>query len=164
MQEYNKKHPDNPITIPPQEREYDYVYRTNLDMLRKSRNIEIYKVTSIAVPPSDSYDKVIFTVRKDAIYQAGANKGYIRLPALLQAVNQYEDEKHAKIDYPPEVIRKVKTFYNYLTQYITFVNEDGDDYEPAIEGSGRHKKEIIPSTEPAMQFNDVKNDPYFVIQ
>ena len=65
-------------------------------MLRKSRNIEIYKVTSIAVPPSDSYDKVIFTIRKDAIYQAGASKGYIRLPALLQAVSQYEDEKTRK--------------------------------------------------------------------
>ena len=82
----------------------------------------------------------------------------------MSAVNQYEAEKHAKIDYPPEAARTVKTFYNYLTQYITFVNEDGEDYEPTIEGRGKPKKEIIPSTEPAMQFNDVRNDPYFVIQ
>ena len=41
-------------------------------------------------------------------------------------------------------------------------------YEPPIEGSGRRKpkpkREIIPSTEPAVHFNDVRNDPYFIIQ
>jgi hypothetical protein len=166
LREYNKKHPDAPINIPAQARgEYDYVYRTNLNSLRKAHNIEIYIATTpIAVPPSHDYDKLLYTLKKDAIYQSGDNKGYVKLHTLMAAINQYEAEKHAKIDYPPEVIKKVKTFYNYLTQYITFVNEDGEDYNPAIEGSGRHKKEMIPSTEPAMQFNDVKNDPYFVIQ
>ena len=82
----------------------------------------------------------------------------------MSAVNQYEVEKQANIDFPPEASKTVKTFYNYLTQYITFVNEDGEEYEPTIEGRGRPKKETIPSTEPAMLFNDVKNDPYFIIQ
>ena len=65
-------------------------------------------------------------------------------------------------------MRSPETLYNYLSTYINFVNEDGSEYKPPVEGSGRRKPkdkvEIIPSTEPAMQFNDVKNDPYFITQ
>ena len=66
LREYNKKHPDNPIAIPPQARgEYDYVYRANLNSIMKAHNIVIYKAsTPIAVPPSDSYDKMQYTIEK----------------------------------------------------------------------------------------------------
>ena len=166
LREYNKKHPDNPIAIPPQAvGEYDYVYRAKLNSIRRAHNIEIYTTTiPIAVPPSDPYDKMRYTIEKNAVYKSGANKGYIPIQKLMSAISKYESEKRAKIDYPPEAARTVKTFYNYLTQYITFVNEDGEEYEPTIEGSGRPKKETIPSTEPAMHFNDVRNDPYFITQ
>ena len=58
---------------------------------------------------------------------------------------------------------KIAKQYELLTPYINFVNEDGSEYTPPVRGSGRRKPidkvELIPSTEPAMQFNDVKNDP-----
>ena len=64
--------------------------------------------------------------------------------------------------------QKIARQYELLTPYINFVNEDGSEYKPLVRGQGRRKPEdtvgIIPSTEPAMQFNDVRNDPYFVIQ
>ena len=66
MREYNKKHPDNPIYIPPQARGvYDYVYRASLNSTRKAHNIEIYMAsTPIAVPPSDPFDKMRYTIEK----------------------------------------------------------------------------------------------------
>ena len=56
-----------------------------------------------------------------------------------------------------------KTFYNFLNQYIHFLNEDDTDYKLPVKGQGRRnpvdKVEIIPSIEPAMLFNDVKMTP-----
>ena len=64
--------------------------------------------------------------------------------------------------------KRLASQYGLLTQYINFVNEDGSEYMPPVRGQGRRKPadkvEIIPSTEPAMQFNDVKSDPCFVIR
>ena len=98
MREYNKKHPDNPIYIPPQARgEYDYVYRANLNSIMKAHNIVIYKAsTPIAIPPSDPYDKMRYTIEKNVPYKSGANKGYIPIQKLMSAISQYESEKHAK--------------------------------------------------------------------
>ena len=98
MREYNKKHPGNPIYIPPQARgAYDYVYRANLNSIRKAHNIEIYMAsTPIAVPPPDPYDKMQYTIEKNVIYKAGANKGYVPIQKLMSAVNQYEAEKMQK--------------------------------------------------------------------
>ena len=66
MRGYNKKHPDNPISIPNQAREeYEYVYRAKLNSIRKGHNIEIYMATTpIAVPPSDPYDKMRYAIEK----------------------------------------------------------------------------------------------------
>ena len=66
LREYNRKHPDNPIHIPPRMRgEYDYVYRARLKSIMKDHNIEIYMAsTPIAVPPSDPYDKMCYTIEK----------------------------------------------------------------------------------------------------
>ena len=59
--------------------------------------------------------------------------------------------------------QKIAKPYELLTPYINFVNEDGSEYMPPVRGQGRRKPadkvEIIPSTEPAMLFNDVKMTP-----
>ena len=79
LREYNKKHPVKPVTIPSQAvGEYDYVYRAKINSIRKAHNIKIYTTPiPIAAPPSDPYDKMRYTIEKNAVYKSGANKGYI---------------------------------------------------------------------------------------
>ena len=104
------------------------------------------------------------------ILKSGSDAGYIALPGLMDAIDSYNNAKPA--DAPVLTIAKTPSLarqYRLLTPYIHFVNdEDGSEYKPPVRGQGRRKPvdkvEIIPSTEPAMQFNDVRNDPYFIIQ
>ena len=91
------------------------------------------------------------------------------MAVLFHAIDTYNNDKPG--DAKVISIGKTKSLarqYELLTPYKNFVYEDGTEYTPPVRGSGRRKPidkvEIIPSTEPAMQFNDVKNDPYFVIQ
>ena len=43
-----------------------------------------------------------------------------------------------------------KALYEFIERYISLINEDGTEYKPPVEGSGRrkpeHKVERIPST------------------
>ena len=104
------------------------------------------------------------------ILKSGSDACYIALPGLMDAIDNYNNAKAADakvitVGKTPSLVRQ----YQLLTPYIHFVNdEDGSEYKPPARGQGRRKPvdkvEIIPSTEPAMQFNDVRNDPYFVIQ
>ena len=94
--------------------------------------------------------------------------GDISQKALLDALREYETTRNVSIPLSPEITKSSKAIYNFFSQYIIFVNEDGSEYTPPVRGCGRRKPddkvEIIPSTEPAMLFNDVKNGPYFIIQ
>ena len=110
-----------------------------------------------------------YPIKPSDIEKRGDYKGYITMKTLTQAAADYEEDKGDNVfTVTSEMNRSPKLFYEYLSKYINFINDDGSMYEPPIEGSGRRKpkpkKEIIPSIEPAMLFNDVKNDPYFIIQ
>ena len=105
-----------------------------------------------------------FIVRDEYILKSGR----ISQKALDDALRDYEAETGESLHPTPADKRSNVTLYNFLKQYIMFFREDGTEYEPPVRGSGIRKPvdkvEIIPSTEPAMHFNDVRNDPYFIIQ
>ena len=50
-----------------------------------------------------------------------------------------------------------------MKDYIDFKNEDGSEYIQ-ITGRGEPLTEIVEQGEPTVEFNDVKNDPYFVVK
>ena len=50
-----------------------------------------------------------------------------------------------------------------MKDYIEFKNEDGSEYV-LRSGRGEPLTEIVEQVEPTVEFNDVKNDPYFVVK
>ena len=68
---------------------------------------------------------------------------------------------YQKQRYQKKLKNKVDTFYNFLHKYINFEDEDGKPYILET-GSGKPLVELVEQPTPALEYNDVKNDPYFI--
>ena len=89
--------------------------------------------------------------------------GEILLSELKEAakeLNKYREQNgFDKLDIPKA--RDRKKLYNFLKEYIEFKNNDGSDYVE-ITGRGEPLTEIIEQNPPVLEYDDVKNDPYFI--
>ena len=92
------------------------------------------------------------------------NAGEIQLSVLREAAKELnkhrEDNGLEKINARG---RDRNTLYNFLKDYIEFKSEDGNEYV-LRSGRGEPLTEIVAQVEPTVEFNDVKNDPYFVVK
>ena len=70
------------------------------------------------------------------------------------------DSGEPELGIPAGIKKRTKAYYNFLSQFIIFANEKGEYEEPRITGAGKP----IRMRAPAIQFNDIHNDPYFVIK
>ena len=52
---------------------------------------------------------------------------------------------------------------HFYKKYINCEDEDGNPYIEET-GSGRHLAEIVKQQAPAVEFNDVKNGPSFIVK
>ena len=59
-----------------------------------------------------------------------------------------------------EIIKKI---YTDPAGFGSVINTDGSDYVLET-GRGAPLTEIVQQVEPTVEFNDVKNDPYFVVK
>ena len=88
----------------------------------------------------------------------------IHRQALDDALKKYNkfrvDSGEPELDVPAGLKQRTKAYYKFLSQFIIFANEKGQYEEPRITGEGKH----IKMRAPAMQFNDIRNDPYFIIK
>jgi hypothetical protein len=101
------------------------------------------------------------------IYKLGPRditKGEVQKSVMLDALKELNK---ARIANGLQVVlpkgRDRITLYNLLKDYIKFINADGSDYVLEI-GRGAPLTEIVEQVEATVPFNDVKNDPYFVVK
>ncbi len=64
------------------------------------------------------------------------------------------------LEVPAHIESSSKRYYDFLSAYIIFDEGSGEYENPEVTGSGKH----IRMRAPAMQFNDIRNDPYFIIK
>ena len=80
---------------------------------------------------------------------------------VLYEKYRVENGDESTFTVPKERLTRIESFYNFMKQYVDFVNEDQTPYVPTKKGSGRYN-DIIQSTPPPLLYDDIKNDPYFI--
>ncbi len=88
----------------------------------------------------------------------------IKRQALDDALAKFNDfnEKSElpQLVVPKDVKKTTRAYYDFLTQFIVFANQSGEYDKIRITGEGKP----IRMRAPAMQFNDIRNDPYFIVK
>ena len=93
-------------------------------------------------------------------------KGEVYLAVLREVarnLNKFREDNGLE----PLVFKGKERFplYKVLKEYVDFKNPDGSDYnEKEKTGKGAPLTEIVEQVEATVPFNDVKNDPYFVVK
>ena len=83
---------------------------------------------------------------------------------LREATNEYNKFRVDNgLERIPAKGRDRDTLYNFLKDYIMLQNADGSEYMLRT-GRGEPLTEIVEQVEPTVAFNDVKNDPCFVVK
>ena len=93
-------------------------------------------------------------------------KGEIYLSVLREVARNLNKEREDNGLEPIKTKDKYRDqLYNLLKDYVEFQNEDGSEYtEQEKSGSGKPLVEIVEQTELVVPFNDVRNDPYFIVK
>lgn len=108
-----------------------------------------------------SISKMSFIVKPSDIVKKTGRIGMVALGKASSLLDEFRRNNNLpKLDIPPEKTKRTDSLYKFLQQYINFVDEDEKPYEEL--GSGLAKSKIIEQPTPLLQYNDVKNDPYFI--
>ena len=95
-----------------------------------------------------------------------SNKGEIYLSVLRDVarnLNKYREDNGLE---PINVKGKERApFYKIMKDYVEFQNPDGTEFiEKEKTGRGEPLTEIVEQVEATVPFNDLKNDPFFVVK
>ena len=104
--------------------------------------------------------KPVFTVINSYI----TKKGAVKKPGLIKAIAQYNNLPSTtdKLDVEYNLI-DVEHLRLIVKRYITLVDGDGNPLN-TMQGEGAPSQpDIIQSTPPPLLYDDIKNDPYFIV-
>jgi hypothetical protein len=108
---------------------------------------------------STSDNKITYVLKPSDFTKKTGKIGMIALGRASTMLDKHRaDNGLPKIEIPPE---KLKTLYNFLQKFINFEYEDGKPYILET-GSGKPLVELVQQPTPALEYNDVRNDPYFI--